>query len=152
VPVSAAAIRAQVIGLDDRLAAMIALRDAGKIGANGLSGVTLDERRRALPAGIACVQNLDYPPFSIDRVEDAIPPDTQAPQIRRPVGERLRRLRLISEPAKRGYIAPELGAGERARRPRPTGPEWLLHMDRAACRTFYGRVASRCCRSMCRNW
>jgi aryl-alcohol dehydrogenase-like predicted oxidoreductase len=47
----------QVVGLDDQLAAMIALRDAGKIGAIGLSGVTRDELRRALPAGIACVQN-----------------------------------------------------------------------------------------------
>jgi pyridoxine 4-dehydrogenase len=47
----------QVVDLDDQLAAMIALRDAGKIGAIGLSSVTLDELRRALPAGIACVQN-----------------------------------------------------------------------------------------------
>jgi pyridoxine 4-dehydrogenase len=47
----------QVVGLDDQLAAMIALRDAGKIGAIGLSGVTADELRQALPAGIACVQN-----------------------------------------------------------------------------------------------
>jgi aryl-alcohol dehydrogenase-like predicted oxidoreductase len=46
----------QVVDLDDQLAAMTALRDAGKIGAIGLSGVTLDELRRALPAGIACVQ------------------------------------------------------------------------------------------------
>lgn len=47
----------QVVDLDDQLAAMIALREEGKIGAIGLSGVTLDELRRALPAGIACVQN-----------------------------------------------------------------------------------------------
>jgi len=47
----------QVVDLDDQLAAMITLRDAGKIGAIGLSGVNLDELRRALPAGIACVQN-----------------------------------------------------------------------------------------------
>jgi pyridoxine 4-dehydrogenase len=47
----------QVVGLDHQLAAMIALREAGKIGAIGLSGVTRDELRRALPAGIACVQN-----------------------------------------------------------------------------------------------
>ena len=40
---------------------------------------------------------LDYPPFFIDRVEDAVPPGPQAPQIRRPVRERLRRPRLISE-------------------------------------------------------
>lgn len=46
-----------VVDLDDQLAAMTALRDEGKIGAIGLSSVTLDVLRRALPAGIACVQN-----------------------------------------------------------------------------------------------
>ncbi|MEU6408102.1 aldo/keto reductase [Microbispora sp. NPDC046933] len=48
----------QVVDLDDQLAVMTALRDEGKIGAIGLSGVTLDGLRQALPAGIACVQNL----------------------------------------------------------------------------------------------
>ncbi|GAA0451105.1 aldo/keto reductase [Streptomyces olivaceiscleroticus] len=47
----------QVIDLDDQLAVMTALRDEGKIGAIGLSSVSLDVLRRALPAGIACVQN-----------------------------------------------------------------------------------------------
>lgn len=47
----------QVVGLDDQLATMTALRDEGKIGAIGLSSVTLDGLRRALPAGIVCVQN-----------------------------------------------------------------------------------------------
>ena len=47
----------QVVDLDDRLAAMTAMRAEGKIGAIGLSGVTLDVLRRALPAGIVCVQN-----------------------------------------------------------------------------------------------
>jgi aryl-alcohol dehydrogenase-like predicted oxidoreductase len=47
----------QVVGLDDQLAAMVALRDEGLIGAIGLSSVTLDGLRRALPAGIVCVQN-----------------------------------------------------------------------------------------------
>ncbi|WP_207939439.1 aldo/keto reductase [Actinomadura darangshiensis] len=47
----------QVVGLDDQLAVMTALRDEGKIGAIGLSSVTPDVLRRALPAGIACVQN-----------------------------------------------------------------------------------------------
>src|SRR6478609_8353514 len=32
------------------------------------------------------VVDLDYPPFFIDRVEDAVPPGPQAPQIRRPCG------------------------------------------------------------------
>ena len=43
------------------------------------------------------VVDLDYRPFFIDRVEDAVPPGPQAPQIRRPVRERLRRLRLTGE-------------------------------------------------------
>ena len=47
----------QLVGLDDQLAVMTDLRDEGKIGAIGLSSVTLDTLRRALPAGIACVQN-----------------------------------------------------------------------------------------------
>jgi aryl-alcohol dehydrogenase-like predicted oxidoreductase len=47
----------QVVGLDDQLAVLTALRDEGGIGAIGLSGVTLDGLRHALPAGIACVQN-----------------------------------------------------------------------------------------------
>jgi aryl-alcohol dehydrogenase-like predicted oxidoreductase len=47
----------QIVDLDDQLAVMTALRDEGKIGAIGLSAITLDVLRRALPAGIACVQN-----------------------------------------------------------------------------------------------
>lgn len=47
----------QRVDLDDQLAEMIALRDEGKIGAIGVSSVTRDIVRRALPAGIACVQN-----------------------------------------------------------------------------------------------
>ncbi|MDQ0377439.1 aldo/keto reductase [Amycolatopsis thermophila] len=47
----------QIVDLDDQLAVMTAMRDEGKIGAIGLSGVTLDGLRRALPAGIVCVQN-----------------------------------------------------------------------------------------------
>ncbi|WP_410667600.1 aldo/keto reductase [Amycolatopsis sp. cmx-4-68] len=47
----------QLVDLDDQLAVMTALRDEGKIGAIGLSSVTADVLRRALPAGIACVQN-----------------------------------------------------------------------------------------------
>ena len=47
----------QIVDLDDQLAEMIALRDEGKIGAIGISSVPLDVLRRALPAGIVCVQN-----------------------------------------------------------------------------------------------
>ena len=47
----------QVVDIDDQLAVLIAMRDEGKIGAIGLGSVTLDGLRRAIPAGIACVQN-----------------------------------------------------------------------------------------------
>lgn len=47
----------QIVDIDDQLAQMIALRDEGKIGAIGLSAVSLENLQRALPAGIACVQN-----------------------------------------------------------------------------------------------
>ena len=47
----------QIVDLDDQLAEMIALRDEGKIGAIGISNVDLETLRRALSAGIVCVQN-----------------------------------------------------------------------------------------------
>ncbi|MFG2673478.1 MULTISPECIES: aldo/keto reductase [unclassified Streptomyces] len=47
----------QIVDLDDQLAVMADLRDEGKIGAIGLSSVSLDGLRRALSVGIACVQN-----------------------------------------------------------------------------------------------
>ncbi|GAA4535831.1 aldo/keto reductase [Amycolatopsis samaneae] len=47
----------QVVDVEDQLAELTAMRDEGKIGAIGLSAVTPAVLRRALPAGIACVQN-----------------------------------------------------------------------------------------------
>ncbi|WP_167100040.1 aldo/keto reductase [Mycobacterium sp. DL592] len=47
----------QQVDLDDQLAELIALRDEGKIGAIGISNVPLATVRRAVPAGIVCVQN-----------------------------------------------------------------------------------------------
>jgi pyridoxine 4-dehydrogenase len=47
----------QIVDLDDQLAEMIALRDEGKIGAIGVSNVGLEALKRAVPAGIVCVQN-----------------------------------------------------------------------------------------------
>jgi len=47
----------QIVGLEDQFAELSALRDAGKIGAIGLSNVTVGQLTQALPAGIACVQN-----------------------------------------------------------------------------------------------
>jgi pyridoxine 4-dehydrogenase len=47
----------QNVDIDDQLAVMIAMRAEGKIGAIGLSSVTLDGLRRGLPADPVCVQN-----------------------------------------------------------------------------------------------
>jgi pyridoxine 4-dehydrogenase len=47
----------QRVDLDSQLAEMVSLRDQGKIGGIGISNVTIDQLRQALPAGIACVQN-----------------------------------------------------------------------------------------------
>ncbi|MEV4537755.1 aldo/keto reductase [Asanoa sp. NPDC049518] len=47
----------QVVDLEDQLAALVAMRDEGTVGAVGLSAVDLDGLKRAVPAGIAAVQN-----------------------------------------------------------------------------------------------
>lgn len=47
----------QQADFDDQIAEMIALRDEGKIGGIGLSNVTLEQLKQALPAEIVCVQN-----------------------------------------------------------------------------------------------
>ena len=47
----------QLVDIDDQMAAMVAMRDEGKIGAIGLSAVDPDRLDRARRAGIACVQN-----------------------------------------------------------------------------------------------
>ena len=47
----------QLVDLQDQLDELVALRREGKIGDIGLSNVTADQLRQALPAGIACVQN-----------------------------------------------------------------------------------------------
>jgi aryl-alcohol dehydrogenase-like predicted oxidoreductase len=48
----------QIVDLDAQLAEFVALRDEGKIGSIGLSHVSVEQLRCALPAGIVCVQNL----------------------------------------------------------------------------------------------
>jgi pyridoxine 4-dehydrogenase len=47
----------QSVDLDSQLDELIALRDAGKIGGIGLSNVSADQLRQALPVDVACVQN-----------------------------------------------------------------------------------------------
>jgi aryl-alcohol dehydrogenase-like predicted oxidoreductase len=57
------------VDLDSQLAELTDLRDAGKIDAIGLSNVSADQLRHALPAGIACVQNSHSP---VDRTSEAV--------------------------------------------------------------------------------
>jgi aryl-alcohol dehydrogenase-like predicted oxidoreductase len=59
----------QRVDLDSQLAEFVALRDAGKIDGIGLSSVSADQLRDALPAGIACVQNLHSP---VDRSSEPV--------------------------------------------------------------------------------
>ncbi|MBB5912917.1 hypothetical protein BJY24_001784 [Nocardia transvalensis] len=59
----------QLVDLDSQLTELLALRDAGKIGAIGLSNVSAEHLRRAVPAGIACVQNIHNP---VDRSTEAV--------------------------------------------------------------------------------
>jgi pyridoxine 4-dehydrogenase len=47
----------QIVDIDHQLEAMAAMRNEGNTGAIGLSAITLDGFRAALPVGIACVQN-----------------------------------------------------------------------------------------------
>jgi hypothetical protein len=47
----------QLVDLDSQLAELAALRDAGTIGAIGLSNVSAEQLTQALPVGIDCVQN-----------------------------------------------------------------------------------------------
>ena len=64
------------------------------------------------------------PPFFVDRVEDAVPPGPQAPQIGRPVRERLRRPRLIGELTDGIPSAATLGDRRGGRPPPGPGPEF----------------------------
>lgn len=47
----------QKVNFDDQMAELIAMRDEGLFGAIGLSSVSLGELKKALSAGIVCVQN-----------------------------------------------------------------------------------------------
>jgi len=47
----------QQVLLDDQIAAMIELREAGKIEQFGISNASMEQVQKAIPAGIACVQN-----------------------------------------------------------------------------------------------
>jgi aryl-alcohol dehydrogenase-like predicted oxidoreductase len=63
------AVGDQVVDLDSQLAELVAMRDEGKIDGVGLSNVGVEQLRRALPAGIACVQNSHS---LVDRTHEAV--------------------------------------------------------------------------------
>jgi aryl-alcohol dehydrogenase-like predicted oxidoreductase len=115
----------QVVDLDDQLAELIALRDAGKIGAIGLSSISPDVLRRALPAGIVCVQN----PYSlVARDDEDLLKLCTAEQIAWvpyfPLGGAMPGMaKVTDEPA-------VLAAAERlGRTPAQVGLAWLLRHD-----------------------
>ena len=112
----------QIVGLDDQLAEMIALRNEGKIGAIGLSNVTVEVLQRALPAGIVCVQNA----YSVlDRSQEAVLDLCLAEGIASvpffPLGSRLPGLPKVADHPVVRDIADDLGVT-----PAQVGLAWLL--------------------------
>jgi aryl-alcohol dehydrogenase-like predicted oxidoreductase len=112
----------QIVDLDDQLAEMIALRDEGKIGGIGVSSVPLDVMRRALPAGIACVQNA----YSLlDRSQEEMVDVCTAEGIAWvpyfPLGSAFPGFPKVADNAAVTDIADELGAT-----PSQVGLAWLL--------------------------
>ncbi|WP_226366440.1 aldo/keto reductase [Pseudonocardia sp. ICBG162] len=117
----------QLVDLDDQLAVLTALRDAGTIGAIGLSSVEPDTVRRALPAGIACVQN-EY--SLVERDDDGLLDLCAAEGVAwvpfHPLGGVLAGARRVAdEPAVREVAA---AAGVTASQ---VGLAWLLHRSPA---------------------
>jgi pyridoxine 4-dehydrogenase len=117
----------QVVDLDDQLAELAALRDAGKIGGVGLSNVSAEQLDRAAPAGIACVQNL----YSvIDRTAEPVLDRCREHDVAWvpffPLGSAIaNRARVTDDPTVTS-IAAEIGVT-----PAQVGLAWLLsHYDR----------------------
>ena len=112
----------QIVDLDSQLAELIALRDEGKIGGIGLSSVSAEQLRAALPAGIVCVQNayslLDragQPVFDVCREHDI----AWVPYF--PLGSALPRIPKVTEHPTVIAAAASLGAT-----PAQIGLAWLL--------------------------
>jgi pyridoxine 4-dehydrogenase len=113
----------QVVDVEDQLAELVALREEGKIGAVGLSAVSEEVLRRALPAGIVCVQNA----YSLvdrrdERVLDLCTERGVAWVPYFPLGGAVPQLPKVTE-------LPEVIAAARAhgRTPAQIGLAWLLH-------------------------
>jgi pyridoxine 4-dehydrogenase len=112
----------QIVDVDDQVAEMIALRDEGKIGAIGVSSVPLDMLRRALPAGIACVQNA----YSLlDRSQEEMLEVCEVESIAWvpyfPLGSAFPGFPKVADNAVVADVAGELGAA-----PSQVGLAWLL--------------------------
>jgi pyridoxine 4-dehydrogenase len=116
----------QLVDLDDQLAELTALRDAGKIGGVGLSNVSAGQVGRARPAGIACVQNL----YSvIDRTAEPVLDRCREHGIAWvpffPLGSALPNRLTVTDNPIVAAIAAEVGAT-----PAQVGLAWLLsHYD-----------------------
>ena len=113
------------VDLDDQLAEMVALRDEGKIGAIGISNVTTDQLRRALPVGLACVQN----PYSVlDRSGESLLQLCREHDLAWvpyfPLGSAFARLPKVTEHPVAVEVADRLGAT-----PAQVGLAWLLAHD-----------------------
>jgi len=112
----------QIVDVDDQLAEMIALRDEGKIGAIGISSVPIDTVRRALPAGVVCVQNA----YSLlDRAQEGVLDLCLAEGIAWvpffPLGSSFPGFPKVADDAEVRRIATETGAT-----PSQVGLAWLL--------------------------
>jgi pyridoxine 4-dehydrogenase len=115
----------QVVDMDDQLATLVALRDAGVIGAIGLSTVSADQLRRALPAGIVCVQNASS---LVDRSGEDVRALCRAEGIAWvpyfPLGSGFPGTRQVAEEPAVVDVARRLGAT-----PAQVGLAWLLGRD-----------------------
>ncbi|MEA2682280.1 MAG: pyridoxine 4-dehydrogenase [Chloroflexota bacterium] len=113
------------VDLDDQLAEMVALRDEGKIGAIGISNITVDQLRRALPVGLACVQN----PYSvIDRSGESLLQLCREHDLAWvpffPLGSAFARIRKVTDHPAVIRAAKRVGAT-----PAQVGLAWLLAHD-----------------------
>jgi pyridoxine 4-dehydrogenase len=111
----------QLVPLDDQLALLVELRDAGVIGGIGLSNVDAAQLRAALPAGIVCVQNVDNPLHRDDEVLDVCRDHGIAWVPIFPLGSAFDRMPSVADAPAVQQIAARLGAT-----PAQVGLAWAL--------------------------
>ena len=116
--------QAPSVPLEDQLGTMLALRDEGKIGAIGLSNVTLEQLKTGLEhTAIACVQN----PMNLLQRDDLpvleLCREKQIPYVPFfPLGSAFAGMRRVTEEAAVQTVANRLGATAAQ-----VGLAWLLH-------------------------